>query len=72
MQNIHVCVECAAEFPSQLDKEAPHLREVAVPAESEVLAAKAATTCITAGLATFELKPKGLTGESLLDHLIVK
>ena len=72
MQNIHVCVECAAECPPQLDKEAPDLREVAAPAESEVLAAKAATMRITAGLATFELNPKGMTGEVLLAHLIVK
>ena len=40
--------------------------------ESEVLAAKAATTRITAGLATFELKPKGMTDKALLAHLIVK
>ena len=54
MQNIHVCVECAVEFPAQPDKEAPYLREVAAPAESEVLAAKDATTRIIARLATFE------------------
>ena len=34
MQNIRVCVECAAECPPQLDKEAPYLIEVAAPAES--------------------------------------
>ena len=65
-------MECAAECPAQLDKDAPDLREVAAPAESEVLEAKDATTRITSGLATFELKPKGLTGEALLAHLIVK
>ena len=48
------------------------MREVAAPAESEVLATKATTRRITAGLATSELKPKGLTGKALLDHLIVK
>ena len=72
MQNIRVCVERAAGYPAQLDKEAPDLREGATPAESEVLAAKAATTHITAGLATFELKPKGLTGETLLANLMTK
>ena len=63
---------CAAEFPPQFDKEATDLREVAAPAESEVLAAKADTARITTRLATFELKPKGLTGEALLVYLIVK
>ena len=65
-------MECAAEFPPQLYKEAPYLREVAAPAEAEFLSSKAATTRITAGLATFELKPKGLTGEALLAHFILK
>ena len=72
MQNLRVCVECAAECPAQLDRGALEPSEVAAHVNAEVLAGKAVSTSIIDGLQTFELKPKGTTGEELFAHMIMK
>ena len=72
MQNLRVCVECAVECPSQLDKGALESSEVAAHLDAEVLDGKAVSTSIIDGLKMFKLKPKGKTGEELFAHMIMK
>ena len=72
MQNLRVCVECAAECPAQLDKGALESSKVAAHLDAEVLSGKAVSTSIIDGLKKFELKPKGNTGKELFAHMITK
>jgi hypothetical protein len=74
MQNLRVCYELAKSDPSHLDREPPNssLVETQQQLPAEVRSAIKATTRVTEGLINFELKPAGMQGVNLFDHMIKK
>ena len=69
MQKLRLCVDAA--------KESPHHLDLGMPEESptgnvapELAAAVAAQLPVTHGLAAFQLKPLGLTGDALFAHMV--
>jgi hypothetical protein len=71
MQSLRICLECSWENPAQLDMEEP----IALDTQSAILEevtevqaqglAKDASSC----LEWFQLKPPGMKGQKLLDHM---
>ena len=69
MQKLRLCVEAAKESPHHLDLGMPEESPTANVAP-ELAAAVAAQLPVTHGLATFQLKPLGLTGDALFAHMV--
>jgi hypothetical protein len=67
MQHLRVCYELATRHPEQLEMELPV--ESAIVVAPEVKAAQEAQKPATHGLRAFELKPVGLKGLELFEHL---
>jgi hypothetical protein len=69
MQKLRLCVEAAEENPEHLDMGMPgqSLNALVAP---ELAAAIATLPPVTAGLASFQLKPDGLKGNALFDHMV--
>jgi hypothetical protein len=74
MQNLRVCYELAKADPSHLDRAPPDSSVVETQCQlpDEVKNAIKATTRVTEGLISFELKPAGVKGLELFDHMIKK
>ena len=64
MQKLRLCVSAAKDNPDHLSRGMP-AEDPGGNVAPEVAAALAAQLPVTHGLATFELKPPGLTGEAL-------
>ena len=69
MQKLKLCVDMAKENPHHLDLGMPLLCAESHVAP-EVAAAMAAMPKVTRGLVNFELKPPGLTGAALFEHMV--
>ena len=69
MHHVRVCYDLAKEHPSHLEMEEPV--PTATLVAPEVAAAAALLAPVTAGLVTFELKPKGLVGTALFEHMVM-
>lgn len=67
MQHLRVCYELAKEHPEHLELEEPVSSAITVA--PEVLAASKAQKSVTDGLTSFQLKPDGLVGLELFEHL---
>jgi hypothetical protein len=69
MKNIRLCLECAWEHQIQLNMEMPdtHANQQAIA--EEVTEAQATVMDASTGLSWFQLKPIGLTGKPLLEHM---
>ena len=67
LQNLRVCIETSKQHPAHLDQTEPSHAAVAVA--PEVAAAEAGLKPATHGLVNFELKPQGMTGNELFDHM---
>ena len=64
LQKLRICYDLSKDAPDTVDLELPAAAEP-LPAEIELTQLKA-----TAGLINFQLNPKGLHGEQLLDHML--
>ena len=69
MQKLRLCVSAAKDNPDHLNRGMP-AEDPGGNVAPEVAAALAAQLPVTHGLATFELKPPGLTGEALFEHMV--
>jgi hypothetical protein len=66
-----VCVECASEEPSHLERGVPTESEVVAAAiNPEIEAVQASTKGINDGLNCFLVKPPGLKGKELFAHMV--
>ena len=72
LQHVRVCYELAIEYPSHLDKGALSSAEVLLAEQlpEEVKKAHETTRNINGGLDLFQLKPPGMKGIELFDHMI--
>jgi hypothetical protein len=72
MQNLRVCYELAKTDCSHLDRGPPDATVVETQQQlpAEVKIAIKATTRVTEGLSSFELKPAGMKGLNIFDHMI--
>jgi hypothetical protein len=71
MQHVRLCLECAWEHPSHLDMEQPSHDNLSEVAEG-VVNAQADVMDACSGLSWFQLKPPGMTGQALLDHMFAQ
>ena len=69
MQKLRLCVDAAKENPSHLDMGIPMGNTNALVAP-ELAAAVAALPPVTDGLDSFQLKPPGLKGKHLFEHMV--
>jgi len=69
MQKLRLCVSAAKDDPDHLNRGMP-AEDPGGNVAPEVAAALAAQLPVTHGLATFQLKPPGLTGEALFEHMV--
>jgi hypothetical protein len=69
MQKLRLCVSAALENPHYLDFGVPD-NDPGGNVAPELAAAVAAELPVTHGLATFQLKPPGLTGDALFAHMV--
>jgi hypothetical protein len=69
MQKLRLCYEVAKENPEHLEMTVP--KASAPTIAPEVAAALKAKKLVTDGLATFQLKPPGLSGAELFDHMLM-
>lgn len=67
LQNLRVCYETAKKYPEHLEMTVPSSEAQTVA--PEVVAAEAALKPATHDLVNFELKPKGLKGQALFEHM---
>ena len=72
MHHLRVCYEVAKENPEHLDRGIPKDDEIVneTAYATEVKAAKERATKVNDGLDSFMLKPDGMKGNALLDHMI--
>ena len=70
MQSIRLGYEVAKQYPEQLDMVAPSDEDTERIETSNELAAKAQMRSATHGLASFELKPEGMSNDDLFPHMI--
>ena len=69
MQKLRLCVSAAKDDPDHLNRGMP-AEDPGGNVAPEVAAALAAQLPVTHGLATFQLKHPGLTGEALFEHMV--
>ena len=70
MQKLRLCVSAALESPHHLDMGMPDATTADANVAPERASAVAAQLPVTHGLATFQLKPPGLTDEALFAHMV--
>jgi hypothetical protein len=69
MQNLRLCLECSWENPAQLDMEEPIALNNQSAISAEVTEAQGLVKDASSGLEWFQLKPPGVKGQKLLDHM---
>ena len=69
MQHIRICYEAAKKNPEHLQMTAPSLLTPESMVAPEVATVAAAQKPVTHGLRSFQLKPEGLKGMELLNHM---
>jgi hypothetical protein len=69
LQSLRLCLECSWENPAQLDMEEPIALENQSAISVEVTEAQGLVKDASSGLELFQLKPPGMKGQKLLDHM---
>jgi hypothetical protein len=69
MQNLRLCLECLWENSAQLDMEEPIALDTQSAISAEVTEAQGLVKDDSSGLEWFQLKPPGMKGQKLLDHM---
>ena len=72
MQSLQMCIQLAIENPSHLDRGIPSKTEVQAASEpcAELKQAIKSQSNVTNGLSQFQLKPEGMAGEDLFNHMV--
>ena len=73
MQKLRLCVDAAKENPHHLDLGMPETESEGgydSRVAPELVAAEAALPSVNEGLRSFQLKPRGLTGHALFEHMV--
>jgi hypothetical protein len=69
LQNLRLCLECSWENPAHLDMEEPIALDNQSAISAEVMEAQGLVKNASSGLEWFQLKPPGMKGQKLLDHM---
>jgi hypothetical protein len=69
MHNFRLCLECSWENPTQLDMEEPIALDNQLAIAAEVTEAQGLVNDASSGMEWLQLKPTGMKGQKLLDHM---